>query len=435
MPQVSVRFAERILGTVLGAVVRPHPLTAVVERRTQRLALFSHDTQGLGHVRRNALVAASIVADQPRTDVLLLTGAPEAMALPMPPHTEVVTIPTLRKARTGSYGPRVLSTSLQEVLAMREAVVDAALMSFAPDLLIVDKAARGVGGELDRPLAHVRDRHGTATVLGLRDVLDGRAATSEEWALNRTDEVVDDLYDQLWVYGDPAVFDTAREYGWPASTTRKIRYTGYLSRGRSSLLRADPRVALPCVNDVATPFVLGLVGGGQDGDAVALAFARATYPAGHTGVLITGPYTNRRTTAELDTLAQQRTDLRVLRLVPDVPGFIDRAAAAVSMGGYNTVCELLAGGLPALLVPRTVPRTEQALRADRLGDVGLVDVLAADELTPGRVGEWLSAAVTRPRTHDPLVDLDGLDRVPRLAEHLIRDGIGVSRPENGHVAV
>lgn len=387
-----------------------------------RVALYSHDTQGLGHVRRNTLVAAAIVAARPNTDVLLITGAPEATALPLPPHTEVVTLPTLSKTRAGSYNPRVLSLSLQDVLAMREAVADAVLSAFAPDLLIVDKVARGVRGELVKALAHVREQHGTTTVLGVRDVLDGHAPTTREWTLHRTDEAIDSFYDEVWVYGDPGVFDAASEYGWPASTRAKVEYTGYLARGRSSLLRAAPPAgSVPDVH-VNRPFVLGLVGGGQDGGPLALAFARAAFPPGHTGVLITGPYVGSSVLRRLARLAGRREDLRVLRFVPDVPAFVNRAAATVSMGGYNSVCELLTTARPALLVPRTVPRMEQAVRAQRLAGAGLVDVLTADRLSSRNIGDWLRTAVARPRRSRTSVDLDGLARLPDLADRLISEG-------------
>lgn len=76
---------------------------------SRRLALYSHDTQGLGHVRRNSVVAAALVAKHPDTDVLLLTGAPEATALPLPPRTEVITVPSLHKNRAGDYSARKFS--------------------------------------------------------------------------------------------------------------------------------------------------------------------------------------------------------------------------------------------------------------------------------------------------------------------------------------
>ncbi|HET7326556.1 MAG TPA: glycosyltransferase [Nocardioidaceae bacterium] len=385
----------------------------------RRIALYSHDTQGLGHVRRNSLIAAALVADHPDTDVLLLTGAPQATSLPLPARTDVVTLPSVHKDHAGAYTARALSAPLADVLAMRTGVIEGVLSAFAPDLLIVDKVARGVHGELERPLRRVREQHGTATVLGLRDVLDGAAATRREWERLQTDEAVRSLYDALWVYGDPLLFDPAAEYGWSRSITDKVSYTGYLAHGRSQHLSARTDPAASAVLEAASPFVLGLVGGGQDGAAVARAFAAATYPAGHSAVLITGPYLGTETLAELRNAAAVRDDLHVLDFVADVPSFVARSSACVSMGGYNSVCELLAAGVPSLLVPRTTPRTEQAVRAERLRRAAQIDVAAIASISAADVTEWLGGALRCRRSGRSPFDLDGLARVPRLADALL----------------
>jgi predicted glycosyltransferase len=74
----------------------------------------------------------------------------------------------------------------------------------------------------------------------------------------------------------------------------------------------------------------------------------------------------------------------IRRMVDDVPSYLAAADAAVCMGGYNTVCELLALAVPAVLVPRIRPRQEQRMRAERLGDRGLVRWLEPTQLS-GRV--------------------------------------------------
>lgn len=71
----------------------------------RRVAFYSHDTQGLGHIRRNIALAAALVAAEPDTDVLLLTGNPEAATLPLPPNTDIATLPTIRKT-TAATTPR-----------------------------------------------------------------------------------------------------------------------------------------------------------------------------------------------------------------------------------------------------------------------------------------------------------------------------------------
>ncbi|NUS49476.1 MAG: glycosyl transferase family 28, partial [Nocardioidaceae bacterium] len=209
--------------------------------------------------------------------------------------------------------------------------------------------------------------------------------------------------------------------GWSDAVRAKVRYTGYLGAGRERLLpkpTTDGRA--PSVRArLRRPYVLALVGGGQDGAALADAFARATFPAGHDGVLVTGPYLPAAARRSLADLARSRGDLRVFRFVGDVPALARASRATVSMGGYNAVCELVSARRPVLVVPRVVPRREQALRAEHFADHGLLDVLAPDRLDPDRLGAWLRSAVAVRRRAVPKVDLTGLRRVPALTRELV----------------
>ncbi|HWL96345.1 MAG TPA: glycosyltransferase [Nocardioidaceae bacterium] len=398
----------------------------------RRVALYSHDTQGLGHTRRNIVIAASLVAARPGTDVLLLTGAPEATVLPLPPSTEVLTLPTLHKHADGHYSPRVLSGPLADVLRMRSLLLDTALTSFDPDLFVVDKVARGVHGELDPALIELREHGRTRTVLGLRDVLDTPVVARREWQAARTSEAVRDLYDEVWVYGDPTVYDPVQEYALPREVTRKLAFTGYLAGLRPPGLRVRGSGSLS-PDPPAQPFVVCTVGGGQDGLELARSFLHAVLPRGLHGVILTGPYMPGHRRAELIRDAERRCDVTVHEFVAGTHEFLRRAEAVVSMGGYNSVCELLDAGCPALIVPRVTPRTEQALRADRLARAGCVDVLPPAGATPGRLGDWLAWRTRAPGRARRAIDLGGTTAVPKLADRLCR--LGRTAEEVPHVAV
>ncbi len=389
----------------------------VSTRRPRRIALYSHDTQGLGHVRRNITLAAAMVADEPDTDVLLLTGAPEATTLPLPPRTDVITLPALRKDRHGAYAGRSLRAPLPQLLELRSQMLRATLLGFAPDLLVVDKVPRGVDGELDDALAALRPTS-TRVVLGLREVLDDPEVARREWAAARSTEAVRDLYDAVWVYGDASAYDLVVECGLPAAVAEKVDWTGYLGEGRGlgtrTRTRPQPRLRPP-----DGPYVLCLVGGGQDGLELADAFARAALPAGHVGVVLSGPYMRPAAREALRRAAAGNPGMTVHEFVPDADRWVQDAAAVVSMAGYNSVCELLAARRRTLLVPRTTPRVEQLLRARSLERRGLVDVLDPELADPVRIGGWLAGAVLAGSPAGIPVDLGGLRRVPRLAASLL----------------
>ena len=389
----------------------------------RRIAFYSHDTQGLGHIRRNIALAGAIVAAEPRTDVLILTGAPQATSLPLPPNTEVITVPTVAKDADGAYTAATFAMDLDSLLSLRSNVITTALTAFAPDVVIVDKVARGLDGELEQGLAALRGIRGHTTgrrprvVLGLRDILDDPLTAIREWRTSGTTRAIAEYYDEVWVYGDRSVVDVVRDYDLPAQVAARIRYTGYLAEGRSEGLVA-PRDE-PKKSPVPRPYVLCMVGGGQDGYDTALAFARASYPAGHTGVVVTGPYMQPSLRLRLKEIAAERGDLVIREFVTNTIELIGGAAAVVSMGGYNTVCEVLTEDVPGLIVPRVRPRQEQLIRAERLSDLGLADAMHPDDVTPDRLADWLATAVTStgPRGRG-VIALDGLRRVPQIVAEL-----------------
>ncbi|GAA1431227.1 glycosyltransferase [Microlunatus lacustris] len=405
---------------------RPEPPPPTTPAKL-RIAFYSHDTVGLGHIRRNIALAAAVVAALGDVDVLLLTGNPEATSLPLPPQTDVVTLPTLAKGADGRYRSRTLSGPVERVLEVRSALLEAALTSFDPDLLVVDKVPRGVRDELVPALRRLRATGRTRTVLGLREVLDEPTTAVAEWRRSRATEAVDELYDAVWVYGDRAVYDPVVEYRLPASVAAKVTYTGYLGRDRFDGTSTRGDGTATAGGDPATvpagPYVLCTVGGGQDGAALAAAFAAAPMPPGHTGVVVCGPFMAPLAREAVHRAAAADAGVTVLDFVPHADALVAGAAAVVSMAGYNSVCEVLATDAPALLVPRCRPRAEQRLRAERLSALGLAEVLAETDVSPTALGRWLATTVRasgQPAARAAAtVDLDGLRRVPALVTDLL----------------
>lgn len=385
----------------------------------RRVALYSHDTQGLGHVRRNIEIAAALVAADPHTDVLLLAGTPAAAALPLPRGTELVVLPGIAKSAGGAYSSAALQIELAELLELRGAMIASALAMFRPDLFIVDKVARGLGGELDATLRALRTSLGhrgmpTRVVLGLRDILDDPEVARREWAADATTQAVRECYDEVWVYGDPRAHDLVAACALPADVAAKVRHTGYLAHGRGLHVPLAPAAPGASVR----PYVLCMVGGGQDGHRLAREVARAPLPPGHRAVIVTGPCMPLDKQQRLRDAAAGRDDVEIVEFVPDTRPLISQAAAVVTMGGYNTVCELLAARRPTLVVPRITPRREQLLRMECLAPHTELDHLTPAEATAPAIGAWLARAVGRGAVAHR-IDLDGLARLHALADELL----------------
>jgi predicted glycosyltransferase len=385
------------------------------------MAFYSHDTMGLGHIRRNLAIARSLLGAHVGT-ALLLTGTREATAFALPPGCECLSLPSLMKDTEGRYQSRHLDVSLDEIISVRAGAIRAALASFAPDVLIVDKAPRGVHGELAPALELLRQRGNTQCVLGLRDVLDEPAAVEREWCAEDSSAAVDRYYDAIWVYGDPNVCDPIRSNPTLGKLRPPVSYTGYLCPAPGNRVRRLPQRA-----PAADIRALCLVGGGQDGAEIARAFADCSFDAECSGLIVAGPFMPASVRHELEEKAASSRGLQVSRFLPDIAPLIEQATHVVAMGGYNTVCELLGSQRRVLIVPRIVPRREQAIRADRLQELGLLDVLHPERLSARGIETWLrseSAPAAVPRA---AIDLDGLSRLPDLVCGLTDTGAARAR--------
>ena len=376
-----------------------------------RIALYSHDAVGLGHVRRNLAIASALAPLG--ADILLLTGTPSASVLPRPAGCEVLGLPALTKDAGGQYRGRHLELAADDLLRLRGRVAEAALLELDPDLLIVDKHPRGVGYELDGVLERLRTRGGTRIVLGLRDVLDEPQRTMAEWRDDDASAALAAWYDEVWVYGDPQVHDVSLQLTADGPLPVPVHHTGYLTSRVRSNRGPSPD----------GPYVVGTVGGGCDGLALAAAVAAAELPAGHRAVVVTGPDMPEADHTLVEIVAAGRSDVEVRRMVPGLDALLDQASAVVTMGGYNAVCEAMARGLPTLVVPRVVPRREQQVRAHALARLGAVDVLDPGQATAQSVGDWLRGAVSRVHQRPAEVDLRGLDRVQQHARRLLAGAV------------
>jgi len=391
--------------------------------RRKRVLIYSHDSFGLGHLRRCRTIAQALVAADPDMSVLILSGSPIIGRFDFGERVDFVRIPGIIKLENGEYTTLALGTDLEQTLAMRAAIIRHTALAFEPDLLIVDKEPLGLRGEVRDTLMLLRAR-GCPLVLGLRDVLDDPQALKEEWQRKDAMAAVSDLYDEVWVYGLPQICDPLDGLGLPASVRRKTIFTGYLRRPL-------PVAAIPSHN-LATdgfggsgPSLLVTAGGGGDGEAM-LDWVLRAYESGaplpYRPLFVLGPFMPADRQQEFHTRIQRLPDAAAITFDAYLETLIDRASAIVSMGGYNTFCEILSFDKPTLIVPREHPRLEQRIRAERASALGLTAMLRIDDT---REAAAMVTALRQLSQHPPpsmsVVPglLDGIGNVQRLTARIV----------------
>jgi predicted glycosyltransferase len=113
-----------------------------------RIALYSHDTMGLGHIRRNQLIAKALAGSPLNASVLLITGIREGGAFVVPRGIDSMSLPAYHKGVDGTYSARSLDMSAEQLRRLRADLIEMALMRFEPDLFIADNVPRGALDEL-----------------------------------------------------------------------------------------------------------------------------------------------------------------------------------------------------------------------------------------------------------------------------------------------
>ena len=380
---------------------------------------------GLGHLRRNLLLARQFAGGHDGTAVLMLTEAREACAFEFPPGVDCVSLPALRKDPDNRCVPRYLPIGLEDVVRARARILEAAILSFEPDVLIVDHLPRGALGELEPTLEALRRRGETQCVLGLRDVLEEPETVAREWARHRNEEAIAAFYDRVWIYGDPVVFDALTEYDFGPEVAARARYLGYLdpSMAHPAAAESVELLAEQAVDD--RRLVLCQVGGGQDGMRLAESFVAAELPSDTHRLLLTGPFMPPAVREGLRNRARFTPHLDVLDFIPEPLVLLRRAARVVTMGGYNSVAETLAFGKRALVVPRTTPRCEQRIRAERLAGLGVIDMALPEDVTAESLEAWIETSPDEAGA-PVAVDRMGLHRASEQLGELLRAGSPVS---------
>lgn len=388
--------------------------------RKIHIALYSPGIVGLGHLRRNLLIAQTLAESELHPVNLMVTEAREASAFVncMPPGLDCLTLPGLSKGVDGFCKPRYLDLALKDVITLRGRTIRAALKAFEPDLLIVDNLPRGAYRELDPALKQLKSAGKTRCVLGLRDVLDEPWSVHRDWFRWKFDEAVDQYYDAIWVYGDPALYNMVEEYRFPPSIASKIRFVGYLDQKKRMSFASPSQDSLGYDELPAGRLMLCLLGGGQDGDKLAEAFSQAEFPPDAYGVIVTGPFMSGPARDKLQQRVAANPRLRVLSFINEPTVLVERAERIVAMGGYNTICEVLSFEKRALIVPRVKPRQEQIIRARRLHDLGLIDLLEIDRVAPEALTKWMAKDLPPMRLNGRL-NLNGLERLPELAAEVL----------------
>jgi predicted glycosyltransferase len=364
---------------------------------TFNILMYSHDTYGLGHIRRTMAIASQLCSAG--INILILTGSPIAGRFAFPEQIDFVRIPGMIKKTNEEYRPLSIKINPRHALDIRKNIITATAKTFQPHLFIVDKEPLGLKKEvlptlrwIRRCLPHAR------TILGLRDIMDDAVTIRRDWWKRNVYDSLDKLYSEIWIYGNQEFYDPIREYAVPDTVRQKMVFTGYIPRHRPSTREAK-RIRRELKVKPDTKLIVVTTGGGGDGFAVMDTYLamleEAPLEQNVNSVLVTGPFMPKRDRDSLFKRAR-KAGVHTFLFYRRMEKLMAAADLVISMGGYNTLCEVVSQGTLSLVIPRETPRTEQLIRAQAFQRHGLIDHIPWSELSAKRLRSKIEALLTHP---------------------------------------
>jgi predicted glycosyltransferase len=375
--------------------------------------MYSQDGMGLGHLRRSSNIAAEVLRRDPTGEVLVLADSPAAWLAATGPGMDFMKLPTLVKVgraswKESAWKSALLAGDVRRTVQLRAQLIHDAYREFNPDAVLVDHMPVGALGEL-RPLLEsaVRRKRPPRLYLGLRDILDSPGTIRRAWSELGAYEYLS-AFEKVLVYGVREFHDSSSAYAL-VPRAREVVYCNYVTR-------SEQATSVPSVR--SGPYLLLTGGGGHDAFPLAKTFLESIRILSReiemNAVVVTGPTMSPGHRDELRMNAPPSVEVRTC--VDGVETWIRDASAVVTLGGYNSLCEVLALRKKALVIPRSGPSAEQITRARLFAQRGLVHALDATELSASRLAASLIGLLQDDGVpnRDNVPPLDGAENTARL---------------------
>ena len=386
---------------------------------TYNILMYSHDTYGLGHIRRTMAIASHLLG--PRINILILTGSPIAGRFSFGERIDFVRIPGMIKKTNDEYLPMSIKINPRHALDIRKNIITATAKTFQPHLFIVDKEPLGLKKEVLPTLQWLRRcRPDTRTILGLRDIMDDAETVKKDWREKKVYDHLEKLYSEIWIYGIQDFYDPIDEYEISDAISRKIHFTGYIPRkipGKDAVNKIKKELGLKSPEKL----VVVTTGGGGDGyrvmDTYLATLESFSNQPPFKSVLITGPFMPKEERRDILKRAR-RLGVRTYHFYRQMEKIFSAADIVVSMGGYNTLCEILGQGTISLVIPRETPRQEQIIRARAFHRQNLVDYISWSDFSADRLGQKLFDLLENPKPYQEAISRFRLTGIETMQQRL-----------------
>lgn len=387
----------------------------------KRLLFYCQYLLGMGHLVRSM----EIVRGLTEFEVCFLNGGQMVAGFDLPAGVEVINLPPIKSdAEFRQLHTLDGEKSLEEIKAIRAERILAEYDRFRPDVLVIELFPFGrlkFAFELIPLLERARADGGVKVACSLRDILVGQLDPQrfEERVCQRMNQ----YFDLLLIHSDPRVQVLDQTFGSVDKIECPIRYTGFVAQSAKPDGEASRE---PMMRGSEKKIVVSVGGGRVGGELIECAIdasALITEILPHRMLIFAGPYPSPEEFQQLQAKIAAKPNIKLARYTTDFPSYLKRADLSISMAGYNTCMNIVAAGVPAIVYPFTSgDNHEQMLRAEKLCELDIVEVIRQDELDPAALAEKMLLTLKKPKPPIASLDLNGVEKTAQALAELVSEG-------------
>lgn len=394
----------------------------------KRIMIYCQHLAGMGHLIRSAEIIRSLVKD---FQVCFVNGGQPVPEFGLPAEAEAVYLPGLWQDGR-DLKPVDESQSLEAVKTRRKQLLLEVFDRFQPDCLITEcfpfskvKLEFELIPLLERTQASARP---VRVICSLRDLIMTQPLSTKARAKRegRVCELIGQYYDAILFHSDANFLRLENCFPNIDALKCDIIYTGYVAQSppEQQPLTAEDIAAF---NDPA-PAIVASVGGGRHGYPLLNALFEAssllarTHP--HQIYAFAGPFMPEEEFSQLQQAAANRSNVTLRRFTARLIDYLEKADLSVSLGGYNTTMNLLRTQVRSLVLPSLAKgqNNEQSIRAGKLAELGVLDLLEPDDLDAERLTRIITTCLSKAPVPYQF-DLQGADNTARLIKAMLKERI------------
>jgi uncharacterized protein (TIGR00661 family) len=394
----------------------------------KKILFYCQNLLGMGHLVRTTEIIRNLVKD---FQVCLIQGGQTVQGFEFPPEVEAIHLPAVQSVNSTLWEQNQIrvvdsSLSLEEVKEIRKNTLLKVFEEFQPDCLVTEGypfSKISLSFELVPLLERARSqRHSTLVVCSLRDIIMVKEIPNRAQEEEKRCQFLNHYYDMLLIHSDPKIHRLKENFFRTQNITCPMHYTGYVVQSPTEN-KAQSAEDIACLNS-KVPLILVSVGGGKLGhdllECVVESAPIIEKALPHRIQVFTGPFIPDEKFVQLQNLAANKSIITIRRYTTNLLAYMEKASLSISLGGYNTTMNVLKTGVRSMIYPSQKDR-EQAIRAEKLEKLGILDVIRSHDLEPARLAQRVIDCLHKEPVGNTteILELQGAEKTAELLKALI----------------